>query len=72
MVRRLARANPDKQVLPLSEAPALCVMMDRIDLPHLLWVLDELAAGRVVNRIQVPPGVARDARTALERMLAHT
>ena len=72
MVRRLARANPDKRILPLSESPALCTMMDRIDLRRLLWVLDELAGGRVVNRIQVRPEVAQDARIALERMLTHT
>jgi len=70
MVNRLARRHPDRFVRVLSDAPALCAMMGRIDLPHLLWVLDHLAAGRVVNRVCVPADVAADARAALDRMLA--
>ena len=70
MVNRLARRHPDRFVRVLSDAPALCAMMGRIDLPHLLWVLDHLAAGRVVNRVAVPADVAADARAALDRMLA--
>jgi quinolinate synthase len=70
MVRRLAANNPDKYVRVLSDAPPLCVTMGKIDLPHLLWVLDNLAEGRIVNRVTVPPDVAADARLALERMLA--
>jgi len=68
LVRRLARRYDDRFVCVLS--PAVCAMMRRTDLPHLLWVLDELAAGRVVNRITVPAPLAGDARAALERMLA--
>ena len=45
--------------------------MYRIDPPHLLWSLDRLAAGEVVNRIEVNAEAARHARTALERMLAN-
>jgi quinolinate synthase len=44
--------------------------MNRIDLPHLVWALEELVAGRVVNQITVDPDVAHHARVALERMLA--
>jgi quinolinate synthase len=44
--------------------------MSRIDAPHLAWVLDELDAGRVRNRITVDEATAADARVALERMLA--
>ena len=36
----------------------------------VVLVLEELVAGRVVNRIEVPGDVADPARTALERMLA--
>jgi quinolinate synthase len=43
--------------------------MNRIDEPHLAWVLDELVAGRVVNRITVDDPTAVDARVALQRML---
>ena len=69
MVNRLAAANPDKLVRVLADTPPLCVTMARIDLPHLLWVLEELAAGRVVNRVRVAEDVAADARLALERMV---
>ncbi|KKL73315.1 hypothetical protein LCGC14_2076130 [marine sediment metagenome] len=70
MVRRLAANCPDKFIRVLSDAPATCVTMARIDPPHLLWVLDNLAEGVVVNRISVAPDVARDARSALERMIS--
>jgi quinolinate synthase len=54
----------------LSDCQCLCTTMVRIDQRHLLWTLDNLAEGRVVNRIQVHPDAARLARHALERMLA--
>jgi quinolinate synthase len=44
--------------------------MYRIHPGYLAWVLEELTAGRVVNRIRVDAGVAADARVALDRMLA--
>jgi quinolinate synthase len=44
--------------------------MNRIDLPHLVWAMESLAAGKVVNQIKVADGIARDAKVALERMLA--
>ena len=47
-----------------------CSTMNRIDLPHLVWTLESLAAGRVVNRIVVDPDVAHWARVALDQMLA--
>jgi quinolinate synthase len=43
--------------------------MARIDPQHLAWVLENLLAGRVVNRIKVPQAEAKLARLALERML---
>jgi quinolinate synthase len=46
--------------------------MFRIDAPHLLWALENLAEDRVVNQISVPRDVAADARIALQRMLAIT
>jgi len=70
MVRRLAASNTDKYVRVLSDTPPICVTMARIDPPHLLWVLDNLAAGEVVNRITVPADVAAEARVAVEQMIA--
>ncbi len=44
--------------------------MNRIDLPHLVWALESLVDGRVVNPIRVDPQVAAQARVALDQMLA--
>lgn len=69
LVNRLAQENPDKQVVCLNETVCLCVTMNRIDRPHLLWVLDNLAKGVVQNQISVDPDTSQQAVTALERML---
>jgi quinolinate synthase len=69
LVRRLAKRHPDRTIRVLGGGTASCVMMQRIDLPHLLWVMDNLADGRVVNQVSVPPAVAADARAALQRMI---
>jgi quinolinate synthase len=70
LVRRLANAHPDKQVMFLDRTVCFCSTMNRIDLPHLVWALEELVAGRVVNQITVDEKTAHDARVALDRMLA--
>ena len=70
LVRRLANRHPDKEIVFLDRTVCYCSTMNRIDLPHLVWSLEELAAGRVPNRITVYPATARYARTALDRMLA--
>jgi quinolinate synthase len=70
LVRRLANAHPDKQIMFLDRTVCYCSTMNRIDLPHLVWALEELAAGRVPNRITVDEQTARYARVALDRMLA--
>ena len=69
LVSRLASEHPDKHVRSLAGIQCLCTTMYRIDLRHLLWTLDELVAGRVPNRIQVPSQAKRGALVALERML---
>ena len=70
LVRRLAARHPDKTVVYLDRTVCFCSTMNRIDLPHLVWALENLVEGRVVNRIQVAPEVAHWARVALDRMLA--
>ena len=70
LVRRLALAHPDKEIVFLDRTVCLCSTMNRIDLPHLVWALESLAAGRTVNRIQVDPETEKFAKLALERMLA--
>ena len=70
LVKRLALAHPDKTIVFLDKSVCFCSTMNRIDLPHLVWTLENLLEGRVVNRIEVDPEVARWARIALDRMLA--
>jgi len=70
LVKRLALAHPDKQIVFLDKTVCFCATMNRIDLPHLVWALESLVAGTVVNRIEVDPDVAHWARVALDRMLA--
>ncbi|SRR5216683_2866034 len=70
LVRRLAAQNPDKTIVFLDKTVCFCSTMNRIDLPHLVWALESLAAGTVVNQITVDPESAAHARAALTQMLA--
>lgn len=70
LVNRLKRNNPDKEVHSLSPFQCLCSTMYRIKPGYLLWVLDNLSQGRVVNRITVEKQTAIQAKTALDRMLS--
>lgn len=75
LVRRLAEryAKPSaggKEIVFLDRTVCFCSTMNRIDLPHLVWALESLVDGNVVNRIQVDPETEKYAKTALERMLA--
>lgn len=69
LVSRLAQENPDKTVVCLNPNVCVCSTMYRVDGPHLLWVLENLVAGHVVNQIVVPEPIASQARLALQRML---
>lgn len=70
LVRRLANQHTDKQIMFLDKTVCYCSTMNRIDLPHLVWALEELAAGRVPNQIVVDAQTAHYARVALDQMLA--
>ncbi|MET9413530.1 quinolinate synthase NadA [Streptomyces klenkii] len=72
LVRRLANrfAGEGKEIVFLDKTVCFCSTMNRIDLPHLVWALESLADGKVVNRIEVDPEVAAFSKLALERMLA--
>ena len=70
LVKRLGQQHPDKTVVFLDRTVCFCSTMNRIDLPHLVWAMENLVEGRVVNRIEVDPNTARWARVALDRMLA--
>jgi len=69
LVERLSRKNPDKQIHSLSPFQCLCSTMYRIKPGYLLWVLDNLVEGRIVNRISVEKEIAEAAKKALDNML---
>ncbi|MCX7175964.1 MAG: quinolinate synthase NadA [Proteobacteria bacterium] len=72
LVERLAEEvkAEDKIVQFMSPTVCMCSTMQRIDPQHLAWTLENLAEGKVVNRITVPPHEAVLAKVALERMLS--
>ncbi|WTQ60187.1 quinolinate synthase NadA [Streptomyces sp. NBC_00158] len=72
LVRRLANrfAPEGKEVVFLDKTVCFCSTMNRIDLPHLVWTLESLAEGNLVNRIEVDKETESFAKLALERMLA--
>ncbi|QKW49476.1 quinolinate synthase NadA [Streptomyces buecherae] len=72
LVRRLANrfADQGKEIVFLDKTVCFCSTMNRIDLPHLVWALESLADGKVVNRIEVDPETESFAKLALERMLS--
>jgi len=70
LVKRLAAAHPDKQIVFLDKNVCYCSTMNRIDLPHFVWAMENLVAGNVVNQIEVDPDTEHWAKIALDRMLA--
>ena len=63
------RTPPGQEITFLEEHVCYCATMNRIDLPHLVWALENLVAGHVVNQIVVDPETASYAKDALQRML---
>ena len=72
LVNRLKNETPDRFIIPLDDCGCLCSTMFRIDGPHLLWCMENLVEGTVVNQITVEPEVAEWARVSLNRMLEIT
>lgn len=70
LVNRIAKENPDKLVFCLDSVVCPCSTMYRIHPAYLLWVLEELLEGRIVNQISVDEETRHHARIALERMLS--
>jgi quinolinate synthase len=71
LVNRLAQeVAPQKTVLSLDQFGCLCSTMFRVSPNHLLWILEELIAGKVHNRIVVPSAEKHWNKVALDRMLS--
>lgn len=74
LVNRLRNESAERgvEVQILSDCQCLCTTMARIDQPHVLWVLDQLAENpqrAMGNEIRVHAEVRVDAVKALDRML---
>ncbi len=69
LVNRLKQLHSEKEIHFLSPMVCMCSTMFRIDLPHLCWAAESVAAGKPVNVIEVEPETSRWALVALKRML---
>ena len=69
LVKRLASQNPDKEIFCLDPIVCPCATMYRIHPAYLLWVLDGIAAGLVINQVEVDFEIKVNSKIALERML---
>jgi len=72
LVNRLKHEHPEQEIHFLSSVVCMCATMYRIDLAHLCWSLENLAAGNPVNVIEVDEETSRWSLVALERMLEVT
>ena len=70
LVNRLQHEMPDKQIFCLDPVVCPCATMYRIHPAYLVWVLEELVKGNVINQIKVDDETRTYAKVALERMLA--
>ncbi len=71
LVSRLAeQLAPERTVLSLDQFGCLCSTMFRVSPNHLLWILEELLAGRAQNRVAVPKEQKHWNKIALDRMLS--
>ena len=70
LVQRLANTYTDREIHFLDKTVCYCSTMNRIDLPHLVFAMESLVNGRLINQIKVDTEVAFHAKVALERMLA--
>ena len=70
LVNRLSKEMKDRKVMSLDPSVCVCTTMFRITPQHLLWALENLAAGGIVNQISVDERTRQFAKVALDRMLA--
>jgi quinolinate synthase len=70
LVNRLSKEMPGHNVMSLDSSVCVCTTMFRITPQHLLWALENIAVGNVVNRISVDERTRHFARLALDRMLS--
>jgi quinolinate synthase len=69
LVNRIAKENSDKTIISINPFMCLCGTMNRIDLPHLTWALEQIKLGIPKNVITVQEPDRSLAKQALVRML---
>ena len=69
LVKRLQMQHPEKEIHLLAPTPCTCHTMALVSPAALLWQLDNLAKGQLINQITVPADIAKGAKLSLERML---
>ncbi|MBF0706392.1 quinolinate synthase NadA [Alkalihalobacillus hwajinpoensis] len=69
LVNRIIQQHPDKRIVSLNPNMCPCLTMNRIDMPHLLWALEEVQSGKKTNQIIVDQETSFYAIKALNRML---
>jgi quinolinate synthase len=70
LVNRLSKELKNHRVMSLDPSVCVCTTMFRITPQHLLWALENIGDGNIVNRISVDERTRHYARLALDRMLA--
>jgi quinolinate synthase len=70
LVNRLGKELKNHKVISLDPSVCVCTTMFRITPQHLIWALENLGEGNIVNRISVDERTRHHARVALDRMLA--
>lgn len=70
LVQRLAQEHPEQHIELLSTTMCPCLTMNRIDRPHLLWVLESILDGNPINQIEVDDETIYWSKKALDRMMA--
>jgi quinolinate synthase len=69
LVKRLAAEQPGKTIACLDPVICPCSTMYRVHPAYVLWAIEHLANGDVVNQITVDEETRRWSLVALERML---
>lgn len=70
LVQRIKQQYPEQHIESLNPDMCPCLTMNRIDLPHLLWAMEQFDRGEPVGVIRVDAQIRQDAVLALNRMLA--
>jgi quinolinate synthase len=72
LVNRLQQRFPDKEIHLLAPDLCMCATMYRIAPQNLVWAMENLTDGVVVNEIVVDEETKHYARVALDRMISFT